>query len=165
MKHLITLILLFFVADQMCAQSNVATIKLDNQIFLTGTVETFDPTKHTYDTCDTGLGWRSFCLIDNKIWFGSDSGMELPRNQLTNLKIKIDGQVISLDVAGMYNPNWDNTLRREQFLIKKGEVGYYLYAFFSDGAGTYTVHWKIVKGNSIRLKISNDDSDFFWQTE
>ncbi len=31
---------------------------------------------------------------------------------------------------------------------------------FSDGAGAYIVQWRIVKGKSERIKISNDEADF-----
>jgi hypothetical protein len=161
MKLLAVFISTLFTAGQAYAQKHISTVEIENQIILTAIIETFDSTKHTYDTCVTGLGWKAICLIDNEIWFGNDSGMELPRNKLINLTIKIDEREILLDVTGMYNPNWDNEIRKDQFAIKKAELGYYLYAYFSDGAGTYTVHWKIIKGKSIRLKISKDDCDFF----
>lgn len=132
---------------------------------LTGVVESFDRSKHKYDTCDTGLGWKSICLIDGKIWFGADAGMTLPRNQLTKLTITINGVEVPLDVTGMYNPSFLNELSFRQFKLKKVEVGHMLFGAFSDGAGAYTVHWTIIKNKSTRNKITKDEADFNWMSE
>ena len=91
--------------------------------------------------------------------------MDLPRNSLTKLTIKINGAEVPLDITGMYNSSFKNELRTDQFKLKKVEVGYVLFGHFSDGGGTYTAHWTIIKNKSIRNKISTDESDFYWQTE
>ena len=82
---------LFFVllAGQILAQRKISSVDLNNQVTLTALIETFDSSKHLYDTCDSGLGWKSICLIDGKIWFGSDAGMKLPNNQLISLALLI----------------------------------------------------------------------------
>ena len=63
----------------------------------------------------------------------------------------------------MYNPRFGFELSSQQFKIIKKAHDYLLYGYFSDGAGSYTAHWKITNGKSFRLKISNDESDFKWQ--
>ncbi len=147
---------LFFVllAGQILAQRIISSVDLNNQVTLTALIETFDSSKHLYDTCDTGLGWKSICLIDGKIWFGSDAGMKLPNNQLISLALLINKNKIELDVSGMYNPAVKNEIRKDQFVLEKTEVGYSLTGFFSDGAGAYSVNWLIVKGKSLRTRIS-----------
>jgi len=146
--------------DSIMNQKRISSIDLDNGITLVGTIEKFDQSKHEYDTCDSGLGWKYICLIDGKIWYGSDAGMELPRNQLKSLTIKIDGHEIELETSGMFNVSFGNYFRDKQFLLKKNGEDYILEGMFSDGAGAYIVQWKIVKGKSERIKISNNEKDF-----
>jgi hypothetical protein len=65
----------------------------------------------------------------------------------------------------MFNPSFNGILYARQFLLKKESEFYKLYSFFSDGEGTYTVHWKIANGISVREVISNDERFFYWQNE
>lgn len=152
-------------AIQIFAQSTTSKVILSPGVTLTGTIENFDASRHKYDTCNSIDGWKSICLIDGKLWFGSDAGLKLPRNQLTRLSIAIGEQVIELEVTGMYNPSIENELSANQFKFEFQEVGHMLYGYFSDGAGTYTAHWKIVNGKSIRQVITNDERAFYWQRE
>jgi hypothetical protein len=46
--------------------------------------------------------------------------------------------------------------------MKEG-AEYRLYAFFSDGAGTYTSNWRIANGAAVRELLSNDEMYFGWQ--
>ena len=154
MKTIIIFLFLVLSAGQIFAQSNISTVELEKQVSITAKIESFDSSKHIYDTCDTGLGWKSICLIDSKVWFGSDAGMELPKNQLINLTLLINGNKIELDVSGMFNPNWKNEIRKDQFKFEKKEVGFNLQGFFSDGAGAYSVNWLIIKMKSLRTRIS-----------
>lgn len=138
----------------------ISSIELDNGITLTGTIETFDKSKHSYDTCDSGSGWRYICLIDDKIWYGNDKGMDLPKNQLTKLTIKIEGKEIQLETTGMFNTNFGNELKDGQYHLTRTGEEYLLEAMFADGAGAYIVNWRIVKDRSQRIKISNKEADF-----
>jgi hypothetical protein len=151
--------------EQCFSQPTTSTIEFDNDIILTGTVEPFIQSKHKYDTCDSGLDWKTICLIDGQIWYGNDLGLTIPKNQLTRLTLRINRNDINLDVSGMFNPNFGGRLTKEQFKLKTTEDGYILYGYFSDGAGTYTTNWRIVKNKSIRQTISRDERDFYWQLE
>lgn len=157
MTTLILLLFLLLSSLQLFAQKSISKVELANQVFLTAQIENFDKSKHIYDTCDTGLRWKSICLIDKQIWFGSDAGMELPRNQLMNLTLFINGEKVVLDVSGLFNPSWENEIKKDQFTFEKAEVGYNLTGYFSDGAGAYSVNWLIIKGASIRTKIALDN--------
>ena len=148
---------------QVFSQPTTSTIKFENDIILNGTVEPFIQSKHRYDTCDSGLGWKTICLIDGQIWYGNDLGLRIPKNQLTRLTLRINKNDISLDFSGMFNPSFGGGLTKEQFKLKATEDGYILYGHFSDGAGTYTTNWRIVKNKSIRQTISRDERDFYWQ--
>jgi hypothetical protein len=149
-----------FVTGLCFSQSNISSIDLGDGISLTGTIETFDKSKHKFDTCDSGLDWKYICLIDDNIWFGSDKELTTPRNQLTKLTIKIQGKEIQLDVTGMFNPNYKNELKVGQFDIDRTEEEYLLSGMFSDGAGSYIANWIIIKNKSQRIKISNNEADF-----
>jgi hypothetical protein len=121
---------------------------------------------YNYDTCITDFGWKAICLIVNEMWFGADQGLDLPKNKLLKLTIVINGISISLETNGMYNINWGSlTIREKQFKLTKTNVGFILYGFFSDGAGTYTAHWQIIKNKANRNVLSNDESNFLWQLE
>lgn len=157
MKTLIILLFLLLSSLQLFAQKNISNVELANQVFLTAQIENFDKSKHIYDTCDTGLGWKSMCLIDKQIWFGSDAGLDLPRNQLVNLTLFFNGEKVELDVSGLFNPSLENEIKKDQFTFEKAEVGYNLTGYFSDGAGAYSVNWLIIKGTSLRTKISLDN--------
>ena len=89
--------------------------------------------------------------------------MEFPKNELTKLTLELNGDNIKLNTSQMFNPNYSGSLNEGQFKLKKTGNSYMLYAFFSDGAGTYTVYWKINNKKSVRVKISNDEKDFEWQ--
>ncbi len=145
------------------SQSKTSLIKFDNDIILTGVVEPFVRSEHKYDTCDSGLGWKMICLLDGQIWYGNDAGLEIPKNQLSRLTLRVNKNDINLDVSGMFNPNFNGVLIKEQFKLTSTEDGYILYGHFSDGAGTYTASWRIVKNRSIRQMISADERDFYWK--
>jgi hypothetical protein len=146
------------------SQKVTSTIELAKGITLTGVVEPFDITKHKYDTCDMEES-KGICLIDGAVWFGSDFGLDLPRNQLIKLTLKIKGKEIPLNVTGMYNSSYTGYLNSEHFKIKEYAGGWILYGMFSDGAGTYTTHWRIIKNKSLRQVISNDERQFYWENE
>jgi hypothetical protein len=112
--------------------------------------------------CRDGSSNYYICRIDGKKWYGSDQGLELPRSELNKLTISINNKPFALNIADMFNPVYSFELNPEQFKVEKKGVSYFLFGFFSDGAGTYTAHWKISGGKSTRLKISNNEKDFTW---
>jgi hypothetical protein len=63
----------------------------------------------------------------------------------------------------MFNSNFSGELSKNQFKIVKEGNQYVLYGLFSDGAATYTAHWRIVDTISIREVISNAEEYFSWQ--
>jgi len=164
MKYTKTVIILFVltITLHLYGQEKSGKIKLSNHISLSWTIEKFDKSKYTYDYCENS-GSKYLCKIDEKKWYGSDWGMEFPKNELTKLTLELNGDNIKLNTSQMFNPNYSGSLNEGQFKLKKTGNSYMLYAFFSDGAGTYTVYWKINNKKSVRVKISNDEKDFEWQ--
>lgn len=165
MKHIFKIIFFLFIITESYAQTQSGEITLEKNISLSWTTKVFKETEHKIEVSKTEFGDNYICKIDGKPWFGSDFGMEKPRNQLTKLTLKINGKETELDVTNMFNPSFEGILSERQFSLKKEGEFYKLYSFFSDGAGTYTVHWKIVNGSSIREVISNDGKFFYWQNE
>ena len=161
MKTLIKFGILFFavaIVDYTHAQKHQSSFQLEDNITITATTEIFHWKEHELDTCRTTEG-KKICLIDNKIFFGTD-GLELPKYELKELLIVLDGVTIPLETSGMYNPNVHHAdLRKLQFKIVKSDPGYLLTGFFSDGIGTYIAQWLILKKNAIRIKISNKEND------
>lgn len=167
----ILLVLILINSYQLTAQKMTSKIVLAKNIELIAVIEKFDSTKHHYDTCTVSLGWeengwQAICLIDGQIWFGSDLGLELPKNKLLKLILVINGTPIKLETTSMFNINVGTlTIRERQFKLEKNDIGYKLFGYFSDGAGTYTAHWSIIKNRAIRNVLSNDESYFLWQIE
>lgn len=159
---LVIILLVLTISIQLYGQEKSGRTKLSNHISLSWTIEKFDKSKHTYDYCENS-GSKYLCKIDGKKWFGSDWGMEFPKNELTKLSLELNGDKIKLNTSQMFNPNYSGSLNEGQFKLIKTGNSYMLYAFFSDGAGTYTVYWKINDKKSVRVKISNDEKDFEWQ--
>ncbi len=166
MKVWIIFVLLALNVSQISAQKITSKVVLAKNIELVAVIEKFDSTKHHYDTCITDFEWKTICLIDGQIWFGNDQGLDLPKNKLLKLTIVINGTSIPLETHGMYNINYGSlTIREKQFKLTKTNVGFMLYGFFSDGAGTYTAHWQIIKNKANRNVLSNDENNFLWQLE
>ena len=155
-KHTTLLFGFLILTTNLFCQVNTSTVNLDSGIILKSKIETFNPANHKIDSCETGLGWTSICLIDDKPVFGTDH--EIPKNQLVELIVLINGKEIPLDVDFMYDPNWENILRKDHFELKKEEVGFSLWGKFSDGAGSYKVHWKIIKNKSFRFLIMDNEN-------
>ena len=154
--------LLFFVHNS--GQNKNNDIKLSKNVHLNYEIKKFDKSKHLLTFCKKGVQ-KFICEIDNKKWFGSELQIEIPKNELVKLSIKIHGKTTNLDVSQMYNPNFGGQLGKNQFKLVKYKNYYKLFGYFSDGAGTYTSHWRIVNGNSNRILISNDEKDFEWQLD
>lgn len=165
MKTKFTILFILSIITLSNAQQTKGELILGKGISLKWIVEKFIPEKHKIETCETDSKDKFICKIDEKLWLGSDQGMELPRNQLTKLALNINSNSIELDVSNIFNASYDGELSINQFLIKKEGSFYKLYSYFSDGAGTYTVHWKILNNTSIREVISNDESYFEWQNQ
>ena len=145
-------------------QNKTNGITLSKNVYINYEIKEFDKTRHLIKICKKG-DEKFICEIDNKIWFGSDLQIENPKNELVKLSIKINGINTNLDVSQMFNPNFTAQLNKDQFYLKKHKNYFKLFAYFSDGAGTYTAHWKIESGKSKRILISTEEKDFEWQTE
>ena len=145
------------------AQVTKGEILFENNIKLHWTIKTFNEKEHQIKICKNDFGVQYICAIDNAIWYGSDIPVDKPKNQLTNLVLEIGKNKIILDVSSMFNPNFSGELSKHQFKIIKKVNQYFLYGFFSDGAVTYTAHWRIVDTISIREVISNLEEHFSWQ--
>ena len=163
--RVLSALLLLICFSEVEAQKTTSTVSLRDNVKLTGVIERFDMSEHKIDTCTNKFSLKYICKIDGRKWYGSDQGLELPRTRLMQLKIQINNSQISLDVSGMFNPRFGYELSEKQFKLVREHKDYLLYGYFSDGAGTYTAHWKISNGKSTRVKISNDEKDFTWQTD
>ncbi len=143
-------------------QSTSGKIELARNTFVHWTISTFKEKEHTIGICKTNDD-SYICTIDGRPWYGSDAGMDMPRNQLVKLELELSGKKITLETVNMFNPSFDGSLGTEQFKLENEGHDYRLYAFFSDGAGTYMAEWKVVEGTSVRELISNDEKYFGWQ--
>lgn len=158
-----TLLILFLISNLTFAQTK-GKIQIDKNIVLTWEIQNFDNTKHTFEYCVKNE-LKYLCKIDNKEWFGSDNGIEFPKNELTKLNLKIGTKNYDLETSKMFNSNSSGYLGGHQFKLVTYENCKILYSFHSDGAGTYTAHWKIENGKAERIILSRDEENFEWQTE
>jgi hypothetical protein len=89
----------------------------------------------------------------------------LPKLQLLSLTMTVKNKTIPLDVSGMFNPTFGYNLRAKQFELVHTDHGFILHGVFSDREGRYMAKWRIMKGKSIREKITQDSWDFYWLTD
>jgi hypothetical protein len=152
-----------FIISNIFGQNN-GSIELDQKAFLNWEIQNFIKENHTYKFCLQNK-LKYLCKIDNQEWYGSDRGIEFPKNELTKLEVIINNNVIKLETSKMFNPSFSGELFETQFKLKKKKDYYILFAYFSDGAGTYSAHWKIINGKSERIVLSNEEEYFEWQIE
>lgn len=145
-------------------KSKSGKINLTKNVFLNWKIKDFNKTEHEIEYCES-IDAKYICKIDDKDYFGSDFRIDLPKNELESLSISIDNKSTELDASQIYNPNYSGELNNDQFKLVKKKDYYILYAYFSDGAGTYTTNWKIKNGKAQRGKLSSDEDDFTWQNE
>jgi hypothetical protein len=155
----VSLILLLLSPVFCFGQSITSSVRLPGGAELRSVIAAFKKDAHRVDTCQ-----RSYiCKIDGREWYGLDRGLDLPKNELVSLKLKVKGRFVNLPVAGMFNPNYSGRLSAKQFSLKSDRGAYMLYGYFSDGAGSYTAHWRVKGNRAERIVISTDESDFSWQ--
>ena len=157
------LLILFLISNLTFGQTK-GEIQLDKNIVLIWEIQNFEVTKHTFEYCGKNE-FKYLCKIDKEEWFGSDNGIEFPKNELTKLNLKIGTQNYDLETSKMFNSNFSGYLSEHQFKLVTNENYQILYSFHSDGAGTYTAHWKIENGKAERIILSRDEEYFEWQSE
>lgn len=157
MKYLTILLCLF--SSFAFGQIKKGKIALGENISLIWEITPFAEKEHKLQTCDNGAS-AYICTIDALPWYGSDRGMDKPKNQLTKFILIIDGKYFYPEISGMYNPNFSGALKDNQIHITKQGDEYSLDAWFSDGAGTYMAKWRIVAKACIREIITNDEAYF-----
>lgn len=156
-KYFISILVVLLILS--CRNANAQRIELDSGVVLVGKVVPFDSTKHKIERCNFS-GYTGICIIDGKPFFGQDQDNFVPRNQLKELTISIDGIQSKLDVSQMYNPNYENKIYKDHFRIRRFGTVCELTGWFSDGAGTYVVRWRIIEGKSIRTAILDGEQGF-----
>ena len=157
------LLLLFLISNLTFGQTK-GEIQLVKNVVLNWEIKNFDNTKHTFEYCKES-DWIYICKIDNQEWFGSDFGMEFPKNELTKLNLIIGTENYDLETSKMYNPNFSGYLSSNQFKLVDKDNYKILYSFQSDGAGSYSAHWKIENGKAERIILSREEEYFEWQNE
>lgn len=87
MKTTIQVLVLIISFSNLFGQKN-GTIKIDDNSFIYWEIEQYDTSKHTFEYClESDL--RYLCKIDKQDWFGSDRGLDFPKNELKKLEISI----------------------------------------------------------------------------
>lgn len=135
------------------------SIYFDGGARLSFTVEKFDASKNTLDTCDSNEAYAWICKINGQKWFGQDHSLVPPSNQLTELAFTVKNISTKLETSGMYNVNYQ-WVAAKQFKLDSSGSKYILSAGFSDGAGYYEAEWEIENGIGKRVLLSNDEADF-----
>jgi hypothetical protein len=157
-------IIITFTIIPLLTVGQTGSLDLKKSITLSWVITKFEAKVHKLSYCNEG-SQKYLCKIDGKEWYGSDRSPVSPKNQLDRLTLKIGKQTYRLKTDKMFNPNYSGQLYAKQFKIKRFKNYYRLYSFFSDGAGTYTVYWRIAGGKSSRELISTSEEDFSWQFE
>ena len=128
-----------------------ASFQLLPEVTLHVRASKFRPEKHKIDRFTIWDDWKGIGLIDGKQVFGTDWSM--PHTQLIAAHVEIRGKKIPLDVSCLLNP-WVDVPSKEAFSCTAVEGGYEIRGGFSDGAGSYSVLWRIVRDHSVRVCIT-----------
>jgi thiol-disulfide isomerase/thioredoxin len=134
-------------------------IYFNQNVEMEAIVEDFVTSEHTFDTCDTGLGYYRLCAIDGEKWFGKGWSLAPPKTQFVSLIFYLNGVAIPLETSGMYNVN-KQLVSTKMFKLNTEGNTYILSASFSDGPAYYVAKWEIKDGVGRRVLLSNDEVDF-----
>ena len=105
----------------------------------------FDPNNHKFTKSTDG----EICLIDNKVFWGTDGDM--PTDKVSKLDVKLNKQAIFVPLSefnDLYNPSFlygPDVVHVEAKMDKKGEY-FIIVLFGSDGAGSYSSVWIFENG-------------------
>lgn len=135
------------------------TIYFDGGANLSFTVEDFEPSKNTLDTCNNNNANAWICMINGKDWYGADHSLFPPKNELTELYFTVNNTSTKLETSGMYNVNYQ-WVSNKPFQIDSIGSKYILSGGFSDGAGYYVAKWEIENGMGKRVLLSDKEDDF-----
>lgn len=156
MKSILAIVLLTIA----CKTQAQNVLHFDHEIELYVSIEEFYLDIHTIDTCYFD-NTPYVCKIDEKEWFGTDMGLELPKYVLEEIVVIHNGESINLDVTQMFNPVFSKTITERHFQVESESDRILIYGWFSDGAGTYCAKWLVKDGSSKRTLLSNSESDCF----
>jgi hypothetical protein len=130
---------------------STASFELTRGVTLTVRASRFVPSKHSIRKV------RGHVIIDGHQVLGVDGS--IPTTQLEEAYLTIRGRKIVLDTSSLYEP-WHTAPFKENFTAKwwegepqKDREVLTISGTFSDGAGGYTVQWRVVDDTSLRLGI------------
>jgi hypothetical protein len=128
-----------------------ASYQLTPGVTLTVRASRFIPSKHSVRKV------RGNVIIDGRQVMGVDGN--IPTVQLDEAYLTIRGRKIALDTSSLYDP-WHTAPFKENFKAEwfegepqKDREILTISGTFSDGAGGYTVHWRVVDDTSLRMSI------------
>ena len=114
----------------------------------------FDPDKHKLTLSAIG----GICLIDNKIFWGTDE--TVPLEEIKKFEVYFNHQKIGMPVGefrDVFNPTLGfpgNILSLHAKMDKKGEY-FIIVLFGSDGAGSYSAVWIFRNGKYLRRVVES----------
>jgi hypothetical protein len=156
MKPKLTLSILLFIALSASRSAaaefvSTASYELTRGVTLTVRASRFVPSKHSIRKV------RGHVIIDGHQVEGVDGN--IPTTQLDEAFLTIRGRKIVLDTSCLYEP-WHTAPSKEKFTAKwwegepqKDREVLTISGSFSDGAGGYTVQWRVVDDTSLRIAI------------
>lgn len=156
MKPRLSILVLLFLAVS-CSRTHAtefvstASFELTRGVTLTVRASRFVPSKHSVRKV------RGHVIIDGHQVLGVDGN--IPTTQLEEAYLTIRGRKIVLDTSCLYDP-WHTAPSKENFTAKwwegepqKDREVLTVSGSFSDGAGGYTVQWRVVDDTSLRIAI------------
>jgi len=143
------IIILLLLNNFLIAQEIREEININDSISLVFTQASFYPKQHKIVTNSNEL----IAVIDDYLVFGTDA--TLPKTELVNIVLIINGKSSILNTKGIYNPNI-STIENNSIVIHQTLLGYEIRVLFSNGAGTCGAEWVIDEdNNAFRTIITN----------
>ena len=134
---------ILILANLLPAQERIQA--LDHGVTLRINYRPFLANEHKITLCENHP-----CLIDAKLFYGSDGTM--PKTQFNFITFETKGRSITLDVSSMYEADV-----YQNFKLEKHDRVFILTGKFSDGAGAYIAQWMINEYGSVRTHLSNGE--------
>jgi len=134
----------YFVIDKGAAKGYKIRLECQN----------FDSTKHKLTESARG----GICLIDNKIFWGTDE--TLPLKEIKKFEVSFNGQKIGMPLSefrDIFNPTIGFSGQIISLHAKMDRQGEYfiIVLFGSDGAGSYSAVWIFKNGKYLRRVIES----------
>ena len=115
----------------------------------------FDISEHDINYC---RNTKIPCLIDTQYYYGGNGS--IPKVELSELNVYIEGVPVSLDSTSIYNPGITKNNIKKRFNVQKylSNNTYRVIGYFGNKKNLYIGQWLVQRNGSIRNHLGDYES-------